>query len=128
VIFIGQVEKEIKANSDKLEMLNLVVNRYQSEIEGLNVNIKTVTELTSRLFEVKGKYVAMERKCGELAGLRKKVSQKEEELARKMEEQEKEEQECKVISSVETLIKIFSNNPNKTFPSQPSQLYCAYHR
>lgn len=40
-------------------MLNLVVNRYQSEIEGMNVNIKTVNDFTLKLYEVKGKYVEM---------------------------------------------------------------------
>ena len=38
-------------------MLNLVVNRYQGEIEGMNINLKSVTDLTTKLYEVKGKYV-----------------------------------------------------------------------
>ncbi len=52
-------------------MLNLVIKRYQEEIEGMNVNLKNVEEFTVRLFQVKGKYVEMEKKCEELINLRK---------------------------------------------------------
>lgn len=31
-------------------MLNMVVNRYQTEIQEMNVNIKTVTDLTVKLY------------------------------------------------------------------------------
>ena len=41
---------------------------------------------------------------------------------------ESDKEECKSMASVETLIKIFTNNPHKTFPSQTSSVYGAYYR
>lgn len=53
------MEEEIRETNEKLEMLNMVINRYQSEIEGMNINLKNVDQFTVRLYEVKGKYVEM---------------------------------------------------------------------
>ena len=53
----------------------------------MNVNIKTVTDLTVKLYEVKGKYVEMQKRCKELNKLRKTVSQKENALKQKREEE-----------------------------------------
>jgi len=41
----------------------LVANRYQSEIEDMNINIKNVSSMFDKLNEVKGKYVEMEKRC-----------------------------------------------------------------
>ena len=54
-------------------MLKLVINRYQSEIEDMSLNLKNIEELTLKLFQVKGKYVEMEQKCQQLISLRKEV-------------------------------------------------------
>lgn len=40
-------------------MLNMVIQRFQHEIEGMNVHLKNVEEFTVRLYQVKGKYVEM---------------------------------------------------------------------
>ena len=74
VIHINALEKEISQTSEKLDMLNVVVNRYQKDIEGINVSLKSVSEWNSKLFEVKGKFVEMEKKCEGLVKLRKEVS------------------------------------------------------
>ena len=44
-------------------MIGLVANRYQSEIEDMNINIKNVSNIFDKLYAVKGKYVAMEMRC-----------------------------------------------------------------
>lgn len=41
---------------------------------------------------------------------------------------EKEKDESKTITSIETLIKIFTNNPQKTFSMHHTQLYSTYYR
>jgi len=41
---------------------------------------------------------------------------------------DKEKDESKTITSIETLIKIFTNNPNKSFPMHHTQLYSTYYR
>lgn len=38
-------------------MLQLVMNRYQNEIEDMNLDLKSVEDLTSKLYQVKGRYV-----------------------------------------------------------------------
>ena len=66
----------------------------------MNLNIRTVTDLTTKLYEVKGKYVEMQKKCEQLGSLRKEVSGKEELLRGKREEQEAGKDEVKTIASV----------------------------
>ena len=66
----------------------------------MNLNIRTVTDLTTKLYEVKGKYVEMQKKCEQLGALRKEVSGKEEILRGKQEEQEASKEEVKTIASV----------------------------
>ena len=66
----------------------------------MNLNIRTVTDLTTKLYEVKGKYVEMQKKCEKLGSLRKEVSGKEELLRGKREEQEAGKDEVKTIASV----------------------------
>lgn len=68
------MEAEIKKSNQKLEMLSLIVAKYQKEMEHLNINLKNVEEWTLKLWEVKGKYMQMQTKCLELAPLRKEVS------------------------------------------------------
>jgi hypothetical protein len=70
VLYVGELEAEIKATHDKLQMVGMVMNRYQSEIQGMNVNLRNVEEMNSRLFAVKGRYVEMQRRCAELGPLR----------------------------------------------------------
>ena len=125
---INILEKEIQETNGKLQMLNMVVNRYQTEIQEMNVNIKTVTDLTVKLYQVKGKYVEMEKRCSQFSKLRKNVTEKEALLKEKREEEEQGQSNTKSIASVETLIKIFTNNPQKTFPQQNAQLYSTYYR
>lgn len=52
-------------------MLSLVANRYQSEIEEMNINIKSISDIFDQLYAVKGKYVNMQRQCERLGKLRK---------------------------------------------------------
>ena len=46
----------------------------------------------------------------------------------KQEEQEAGKEEVKTIASVETLIKLFTNNPQKVFAGEAAQLYSGYHK
>ena len=52
----------------------MVVNRYQKDIEGVNVNLKSVGEWSAKLYDVKGRFVEMEKRCEKLGGLRKEVN------------------------------------------------------
>lgn len=49
----------------------------------MNINLKTVTEWTNKLMEVKGKYIEMQRRCQGLTELRKEVQEKEEKINQK---------------------------------------------
>jgi hypothetical protein len=68
------MEKEIKDSNEKLEMLALIIANFQKEVGEMNISLKNTEEWTRKLWEVKGRYVQMERKCAELASLRREVS------------------------------------------------------
>lgn len=46
----------------------------------MNLNLRTIQDLTARLFQVKGRYVEMESKCQKLVKLRQEVADKENQL------------------------------------------------
>lgn len=73
VRFINEIEAEISETNQKLQMLALIMNKYQAEIGGINVNLKEIEQLTERLLQAKGKYIQMEDKCKKLTTLRKEV-------------------------------------------------------
>lgn len=47
----------------------------------MNLNLRTIEDLTAKLFQVKGRYVEMESKCQKLVKLRREVADKENQLA-----------------------------------------------
>jgi len=55
-------------------MLTIVINKYQSEIKGMNVSLKNIEELTKKLYSVKGRFVEMDKRCQELVSLRKDLA------------------------------------------------------
>jgi hypothetical protein len=67
------LEDEVKTANEKIEILSLIVSKFQKDIKELNVNVRNAEEWTKKLWEVKGKYIDMQRKCNELAPLKKEV-------------------------------------------------------
>ena len=52
-------------------MLTLVMNKYQNQIQGMDINLKNVTDIFQKLYSVKGRFVEMEKRCEGLANLKK---------------------------------------------------------
>ena len=50
------------------------MNKYQNSIQGMDINLKSVTDIFQKLYSVKGRFVEMEKRCGGLLRLRKEVN------------------------------------------------------
>lgn len=53
------MEGEIKDTNEKIEMVGMILTKFQKELKELNVNIKNADEWTTKLWEIKGKYINM---------------------------------------------------------------------
>ena len=99
-------------------------------MQGMDINLKNVQEVYKKLYSVKGKFVEMQKKCSELAILKKEAYQKQKFLDKKKESiaNEKNQSNSNNISSVQAMIKIISNNPNRQFKRKHPSLYFTYCR
>lgn len=89
----------------------------------MNMDLKDVEECTDRVMKAKGKLIQMHNLTQMLTPLRQEVKEKELELAEKS---HLNQEGPKPISSIETMLKVVNNNPNKTFHSQSKGLYSLY--
>lgn len=81
VKFINEAEEEIRITTEKLQILGLVMQKYQSQIEAMNINLRTVEGCTAQLMAVKDRFIQMQKRCEKLHTLRRSVCTKEQELA-----------------------------------------------